>query len=149
MTGIELVHVPYRGAPAAMQAVVTNDVQLYLAGWGVGRAFVESGKARALAVASERRLPNLPDLPTAHDSVPGFIADNWWGLAAPAGTPAPVVARLHEVVLAALREPATAKKFDGLGFLPGGETPAQFAGSLKAEAAIWAETIRRGRLAVE
>lgn len=150
MTGIELVHVPYRGAPPAMQALITNDVQLYLAGWGVGRAFVESGKVKALAVASEKRLPNVADVPTANESgVAGYVAENWWGLAAPKGTPQAVIDKLHAAVKAALQEPAVAKKLDELGFLPGGETPAQFAKDAQAEAAIWRETVAKGKLAVD
>jgi tripartite-type tricarboxylate transporter receptor subunit TctC len=150
MTGIELVHVPYRGAPPAMQAVITGEVQLYLAGWGVGRAFVETGKVKALAVASHKRLPNVPDVPTANESgVPGFFADNWWGLAAPKGTPQPVIDAIYAAVMAALDDAAVIRKLDDLGFLPGGETPAQFAQNAKVEAAIWEETVAKGKLAVE
>lgn len=150
LTGIELVHVPYRGAPPAMQALITGDVQLYLAGWGVGRAFVASGKAKALAVASEKRLTNVPDVPTASENgVPGYVAENWWGLAAPKGTPQPVIDALHEAVKAALQDPAVAKRLAELGFLPGGETPAQFAKDARAEADIWRETVAKGKLAVD
>ena len=150
LTGIELVHVPYRGAPPAMQALITGDVQLYLAGWGVGRAFVESGKAKALAVASDTRLPNLPNIPTAGESgVPGYVAENWWGLAAPKGTPSAAIDALHAAVKVALQDPAVAKKLDELGFLPGGEPPAQFAKDAKAEAEIWKQTVEKGGLAVD
>jgi tripartite-type tricarboxylate transporter receptor subunit TctC len=150
ITGIDLVHVPFRGAPPAMQALVANDVQLYLAGWGVGRGFVEGGKVKALAVASEKRLPNVPTLPTASESgVPGFVAENWWGLAAPKGTPSSVIDALHAAVVAALSDPAIVKKLDDLGFLPGGEPPAQFAESAKKEAAIWEATVAKGKLAVD
>jgi tripartite-type tricarboxylate transporter receptor subunit TctC len=150
LTGIELVHVPYRGAPPAMQALITNDVQLYLAGWGVGRAFVQSGKATALAVAADKRLPNVPDVPTASESgVPGYVAENWWGLAAPKGTPQVAIDAIHAAVKAALQDEAVAKKLEELGFLPGGETPAQFAKNAKAEAEIWRETVAKGKLAVD
>lgn len=150
MTGIEIVHVPYRGAPPALQATIAGDVQLYLAGWGVGRAMVEAGKVKALAVASQKRLPNAPDVPTADESgVPGFFADNWWGLAAPKGTPQPVIDLIHAAVTAALANAAVLKKFDELGFFPGTETPAQFAQSSKAEAALWEETITKGKLALD
>jgi tripartite-type tricarboxylate transporter receptor subunit TctC len=150
LTGIELVHVPYRGAPPAMQALITGDVQLYLAGWGVGRGFVESGKAKALAVASEKRLPNVPDVPTASEGgVPGYVAENWWGLAAPKGTPQPVIDALHDAVNVALQDPAVAAKLAELGFLPGGEMPALFAKNAKTEADIWRETVAKGKLAVD
>jgi tripartite-type tricarboxylate transporter receptor subunit TctC len=150
LTGIDLVHVPYRGAPPAMQALVVNDVQLYLAGWGVGRAFVEAGKVRALAVAADRRLPNLPDVPTASESgVPGYVAENWWGLAAPKGTPQPVIEAIYGAIAGALKEPALARRFDEMGFLPGGEPPAQFAKDARAEAEIWKQTVETGKLAVD
>lgn len=150
MTGIDLVHVPYRGAPPAMQALVTNDVQLYLAGWGVGRAFVEAGKVKALAVAAAKRLPNVPDLPTATEGgVPGYVAENWWGLAAPKGTPQGAIDTLYAAVMAALADPSVARKLEELGYLPGGETPAQFAANAKAEAVMWADTVAKGKLAVD
>jgi tripartite-type tricarboxylate transporter receptor subunit TctC len=150
MTGIDIVHVAYRGAPPAMQALITNDVQLYLAGWGVGRGFVEGGKAVALAVASEQRLPNLPNLPTAGESgVPGYVAENWWGLAAPKGTPPAIVARLHAAVKTALADLGVAKRLDEMGFLPGGETPDVFARNAAAEAKVWSQTVETGKLAID
>jgi len=150
LTGIELVHVPYRGAPPAMQALITGDVQLYLAGWGVGRGFVQSGKARALAVASTSRLPNVPDVPTASESgVPGYVAENWWGLAAPKDTPQTAIDALHAAVKAALQDPAVEAKLSELGFLPGGESPAEFAKAAQAEAIVWRDTIAKGKLAVD
>jgi tripartite-type tricarboxylate transporter receptor subunit TctC len=150
LTGADIVHVPYRGAPPAMQALVTNDVQLYLAGWGVGRAFVESGKAKAIAVAAEQRLSNVPDLPTAGESgVQGFVAENWWGLAAPKNTPQPVIDALYGAISAALKDPNVAQRLNELGFLPGGETPAQFAKDARAEAEIWKQTVATGKLAVD
>jgi tripartite-type tricarboxylate transporter receptor subunit TctC len=104
LTGIELVHVPYRGASPAMQALLANEVQLYLVGWGVGRSQVEAGRIRALAVASRQRLPGIP-LPTVIESgVPDFVTSNWWGLAAPRGTPLPVLDQLYDAVRAALAD---------------------------------------------
>ena len=150
LTGADIVHVPYRGAAPAMQALIANDVQLYLAGWGVGRGFVESGKVKALAVAAEKRLPNAPGVPTASESgMPGFVAENWWGFAAPKGTPASVVDTFYAAVMEALKDPAVIKKLDEIGFLPGGDTPEQFAKDAKAEAAVWAETVAKGKLAVD
>ena len=149
LTGIELVHVPYRGAPPAMQALIANDVQLYLVGWGVGRSNVEAGRLRALAIASRERVPNVP-LPTAIESgVPGFVTANWWGLAAPRGTPQPVTDKLYRAVLAALADKTVQQRLDELGFEPGGEPPDKVAADIRAETEIWAQTIRRGQLAVQ
>lgn len=147
--GIELVHVPYRGAPPAMQALLANEVQLYLAGWGVGRAHVESGKVRAIAVAAEKRLPGV-DVPTLIEAgYPGFVASNWWGLAAPKGTLAAICDQLHAAVVTALKDPAILQRLETLGFVAVGDTPAAFLKSAKAEAAIWKQTIERGKLAVD
>lgn len=148
LTGIELVHVPYRGAPPAMQALIANDVQLYLVGWSIGESQVAAGKIRALAVASETRVPSIP-LPTAIESVPDFVSSNWWGLAAPHATPQPVLDRIYRAFKTALAEPALAKRLDELGYVAGGGPPRQFLDTVKAEAKIWAETISRGNLAVQ
>jgi tripartite-type tricarboxylate transporter receptor subunit TctC len=149
LTGIELVHIPYRGAPPAMQALIANEVQLYLAGWGVGRSHVEAGRVRALAVASAHRVPNIP-LPTAIEiGVPNYVTTNWWGLAAPQGTPQPVLDRIYRAMTAALADKTLQQRLDELGFTPGGDMPERFLEDTKAEAKVWAETISRGKLAIE
>jgi tripartite-type tricarboxylate transporter receptor subunit TctC len=149
LTGIDLVHVPYRGAPPAMQALMADEVQLYLAGWGVGKAQVEARRVQALAVASRERAPNVP-LPTAIESgVPDYVASNWWGLAAPRGTPQPIVDKLRRAAVAALADPAIRQRLDDLGFVPSGDAPQKFLDDCKAEAQAWAETISRGKLAIE
>ena len=149
LTGIEMVHVPYRGAPPAMQALIANDVQLYLVGWSIGRSQVESGRVRALAVASEKRVPSIP-LPTAIESgVPDFVTSNWWGLAAPRATPQPVQDRIYRAVVAALADPGIAKRLEELGYVPRGEPSRKFRDEVDAEAKVWSETISRGKLAVE
>jgi tripartite-type tricarboxylate transporter receptor subunit TctC len=149
LTGIELVHIPYRGAPPAMQALIANDVQLYLAGWGVGRAQVETGRVRALAVASPERAPNVP-LPTAIESgAPGYVTSNWWGLAAPRGTPQAVLDKIFRAVTTALADTKVQQRLDELGFVPVGNTPTKFLEDAQAEAKIWEETIARGKLAIE
>jgi tripartite-type tricarboxylate transporter receptor subunit TctC len=149
LTGIELVHIPYRGAPPAMQALIANEVQLYLAGWGVGRSYVEAGRVRALAVASAQRVPNIP-LPTAiKGGVPNYITSNWWGLGAPQGTPQPVLDKIYRAITTALADTTVLRRLDELGFVPGGEVPAKFLEDTKAEAKIWAETISRGKLAID
>jgi tripartite-type tricarboxylate transporter receptor subunit TctC len=149
LIGIEMVHVPYRGAPPAMQALISNDVQLYLVGWSIGRSQVDSGRVRALAVASDKRVPSIP-LPTAIESgVPNYVTSNWWGLAAPRATPQPVQDRIYHAVVAALADTGIAKRLDELGYVPRGEPSRTFRDEVDAEAKIWAETISRGRLAID
>jgi tripartite-type tricarboxylate transporter receptor subunit TctC len=90
---------------------MNNEVQLYLAGWGVGRSQVEAGRVRALALAASHRQPNIP-LPTALESgVPNYIASNWWGLAAPQGTPQPVLNRIYLAMTAALADTSSSTSF--------------------------------------
>ena len=149
LTGIELLHIPYRGAPPAMQALIANEVQLYLVGWGVGRSHAEAGRVRALAVASAQRVPNIP-LPTAIESgVPDYVTANWWGLAAPQGTPQPVLDKIYRTVITVLADTALRSRLDELGFVPGGDAPTKFLEDTKAEAKVWAETISRGKLAID
>jgi tripartite-type tricarboxylate transporter receptor subunit TctC len=144
IAGIDLVHIPYRGAPAAMQALLTNDVQLYLAGYGVGRAFVEQDKVRMLAVGSEHRLPALPNVPTTIESgLAGFTASNWWGLAAAAGTPRAAIDTIYAAMKAAAADPTVAARLAKIGFIAGAETPAAFTASAKAEAKVWEDTIKK------
>jgi tripartite-type tricarboxylate transporter receptor subunit TctC len=149
LTGIDLVHVPYQGAPPAMQALLEDQVQLYLAGWGVGRSYVEAGKINALAVASAQRVPSIP-LPTAIESgVPDYTASNWWGLAGPKGTAQPVINRLYRAVTAALADPEVQASLDKIGFLGIGNSPQAFLEDAQAEAKVWSATISRGHLAIE
>jgi tripartite-type tricarboxylate transporter receptor subunit TctC len=148
LTGIELAHVPYRGGAPALQALLANDVQLLLVGWGLGRSHVEAKLVRALAVTAPHRQPNIP-LPTAiESSVPNYVASNWWGLAAPQGTPAPVLDKISRAVLAALADNTMQQRLDEQGFAPRGDAPQKFLEDTKAEAKIWDETIRRGKLAL-
>jgi tripartite-type tricarboxylate transporter receptor subunit TctC len=149
MTGIELLHIPYRGAPPALQALVAGEVHLYLAGWGVGRTQVEAGRVRALAVASVQRVPGVPLATAAESGVPGYVTSNWWGLAAPQGTPQPVLTKIYDAVGAALADPSVRQKLGEMGFVPGGEPSRAFVGEAAAEAKVWAETIQRGKLAIE
>jgi tripartite-type tricarboxylate transporter receptor subunit TctC len=147
IAGIDLVHVPYRGAPPAMQALLTNEVQLYLAGYGIGRAFAEQGKVRMLAVGSEQRLAAIPDVPTAIESgLPGYVATNWWGLAAPAGTPADVINTIYTAMKTSVHEKSYVDRLGKLGFVPGDESPAKFAESAAAEAQVWEDTIKKANL---
>ena len=149
LTGIDLVHIPYRGAPPAMQALIANEVHLYLAGWGVGKGQVETGRARALAVASRERVPNVPLVHRDRERRAGLCRIELVGpcraarhATAGAGQNLPGHARGP----GRSRRSATAQR---LGFVPGGETPQKFLDEAKAEAKIWAETISRGKLAIE
>jgi tripartite-type tricarboxylate transporter receptor subunit TctC len=150
LRGLDMQHIPYRGSPQGVMALLQNDIQLFTVGYAAGIGHLKEGKFVALAVATEERLLDLPDVPTLSESgLPGFTGANWWGMAAPAGTPEPIIRKIREAVLAALREPNVLERFKTLGLVVPKETPEQFAASLQAEAAQWSDTVKKGNITVE
>lgn len=148
--GLNMQHIPYRGSPQAAMALLQNDIQLFTVGYAAGVGHLKEGKFTALAVATEQRLPELPEVPTLSESgLPGFTGANWWGMAAPAGTPEPVIRKIREAVSAALREPNVIERYKALGLVIPKESGEQFAASLKAEAAQWSDTVKKGNITVE
>jgi tripartite-type tricarboxylate transporter receptor subunit TctC len=150
VTGIDMVHIPFRGSPQGVMAVLANEIQLFTVGLAAGAGHLKAGKLTALAVATEERLPNLPEVPTMIESgLPGFTGANWWGMAVPKGTPEPVVGKITDAVTEALRDPAVVARFAAMGLLIPRETPAEFAAGLRAEAQLWSQTVRRGKITIE
>jgi tripartite-type tricarboxylate transporter receptor subunit TctC len=148
--GLDMQHVPYRGSPQGVMALLQNDIQLFTVGYAAGVGHLKEGKFKALAVATGARLPELPEVPTLIESgLPGFTGANWWGMAAPAGTPEPVIRKLREAVQAALREPNVIERFKAVGLVIPKESPEQFADGLPAEAALWSETVKKGGITVQ
>lgn len=147
LAGIRMVHVPYRGAGPAMLALVAGEVQMYMVGLVSGRPHLASGKIKALAVAAPQRLPGLPDVPTtAEAGFPQFKASNWWGLAAPKGTPRPIIERLNREIAAALTEPGLKARFEEAGLVPVASSPEAFAAQIREDAALWQKTIQSAGL---
>ena len=104
----------------------------------------------ALAVATEKRVPMLPDVPTMGESgYPGFVASNWWGMAAPAGTPDDILDKLAEAVAEAQQTDVVKDRFNVLGMLASGQSRREFAESVKAEADLWREIVQRGKITLE
>jgi len=135
LAGLDLVHVPTTGSP--MPDVISGRVQLFFAN-AASLPLVREGKVRALAVSSLQRLPSAPDLPTVAESgYPGFEAVAWFGLLAPNGTPADIVARLQAETGKALARPALRDKLQGMGAVPLGSTPQAFASLIRSETVKW------------
>ncbi len=150
LRGLDMQHIPYRGSPQGIMALLQNDIQLFTVGYAAGVGHLKEGRLVALAVATEERLPELPDVPTLNESgLPGFTASNWWGMAAPAGTPEPVIRKLREAVQAALREPNVIERYKALSLVVPKESPEQFVAGLKAEAALWSDTVKKSSIVVE
>lgn len=143
-TGLKLVHVSYRGAAAATTDVIAGQVPLMFDNIFTTLPIAKSGKFRALAVSTAQRSAIAPELPTVAESgVPGYDANAWFGLFAPAATPRELIARLNAETVKALQTPDMRERLRGLGATPGGGSPEQFATFFKNEVAKWGRVIKQ------
>jgi tripartite-type tricarboxylate transporter receptor subunit TctC len=135
---IEIVHVPYRGIAPALTDLLGGQLQMLVADVPFLLPQIKTGALKALALTSGQRIPALPDLPTtAEAGYPRVTSDNWYGLAAPAGTPPEVIERLNRAAVAALNSAELKKQFDTFNAIPAPTTPLQFAAFILAEQAKW------------
>jgi tripartite-type tricarboxylate transporter receptor subunit TctC len=150
VTGASITCVPYRGSAAPTLALLQNDIQLFPIGLGVLQSHLKEGKVTALAVATEKRIAMLPDVPTVAESgFPGFVASNWFGMAAPGGTPDDILDILAAAVADAQNTALVQDRFKTLGMLIPELSRSQFAATLKADAEMWRETVERGKITLE
>src|SRR5438105_4641545 len=142
-TGVKLQHVPYKSAAEAVQAALAGQTQSMFDNPPTVMAQIRSGGLRALGVAAKARIPQLPGVPTISESgVPGFEASSWFGLAAPAKTPRPVVERLAAETAKAVQDAEMQGRFSQLGARLVGNTPAEFSRTIEEERQRWREVIR-------
>ena len=142
MAGISMAHIPYRGTGPASIDLLGGRVQLLFSSMPALIELIKAGRLRALAVTTAARSPKFPDLPTVGESVPGYEASSWWGIGAPRGTPADIVAKLNREINAALADPkmqARVSDLDGTT-MPG--SPAQFSKLIADETAKWAKVVK-------
>ncbi len=150
MAGIDLVHVPYKGAGAAAAAVVAGEVPLLITSSGATIPFIKAGRLRPIAVTTRNRIAVLPDVPTiAQSGLPGFDIDGWFGILAPAGTPKPVVNKIQSDIAQSLKNPELAAQLQGAGFELGGVSPAEFQRIINADMKRLQVVIREGSIKVE
>jgi len=143
MSGVQMVHVPYKGAGPAMQDLIGGRIQLMFDNLASSLGQMRAGKVKALAVTTARRSALAPELPTiAESGLPGFDISTWFGVFAPGGTPRDLVQRLHDEFVKALADPAVREAMTKLGAEPVGSTPAQFAAYIRSEARKYAEVIK-------
>jgi tripartite-type tricarboxylate transporter receptor subunit TctC len=142
LTGINMVHVPYRGGALALTDMVGGQVQVMFDNIPTAMEFVRSGKLRGLAVTGAAKSETLPDLPTVAEFVPGYEATSWYGVGAPKGTPAEIVEKLNHEIYAILADPKTKARFAELGatLLPG--SPADFGKLVADETEKWAKVVK-------
>jgi tripartite-type tricarboxylate transporter receptor subunit TctC len=148
--GLRMVHVPYRGSGPAMADLIAGNVELIFDSTTSALPHVQAGRIRALAVTTERRFPQLPDVPTVAETViPGYAAVGWSGIVAPAATPAEIVRRINADVVAILRDPGVAQRMADLAAVPDPGTPEEFAAFIRAEIAKWREVARVANVRLE
>jgi tripartite-type tricarboxylate transporter receptor subunit TctC len=143
MTGVDMVHVPYKGAQPALTDVLSGQDQLMFATSASVLPFIKAGRLRALAVTTPQRSPALPDLPTVSESgVPGFEATTWHGVVVPAATPAAVVAKLNEDINRALNDAQLRERLGALGAEVAGGSSAAFADYIAREIPKWTRVVK-------
>jgi len=144
MAGVNLQHVPYRGITQVMPDLLGGRLTMVFGNISAVLPLMREDKLRAMAITSIKRSSFVPNLPTlAEQGFPGFDATAWFGLMAPAGTPAPIVAKLHAETVKILARPEVRDKFGVLGMEVVGNTPEQFADVIKAEIPVWAKIIKQ------
>ena len=148
--GVQLTHVPYKGATQAAVGVAGHEVQVAFQGIATVSSLIKAGKLRLIAVTTSKRLPQFPDVPTASESgLSGFEFNSWFAMMAPAGTPKPIVEKLHAEISKALADPSIKEQLFGLGLSPRGTTPDQLAADLKTQFAKYGNLIRQANITAE
>jgi tripartite-type tricarboxylate transporter receptor subunit TctC len=148
--GIDIVHVPYRGAAPAVNDLLGQQVQMVFLDLPVLLPHVQSGKVRPIALGGRTRVPILKDVPTTADAgMPQVEAENWYGMVAPAATPPAVVARLHKAAVEAMRSPEVQDKLAAQGAILVGDTPEEFAAYIRAEIDKWGRVVKSAGVKAE
>ena len=142
MTGVKMVHIPYKGAAPATTDLLAGQVSLMFNNMLSAMPHVKGGRLRAVAVTSAKRSHAVPELPTIAETVPGYEASGWYGALAPAATPREIVGRLNAEMNRVMRLPDVAQRLAGDGVEPVGATPEQFGAYLRQEIAKWGKVVK-------
>jgi tripartite-type tricarboxylate transporter receptor subunit TctC len=149
MTGINLVHVPYRAAASAYPDLMAGQVQMLFDNIPSSIGHIRTGKVRTLGVTGAKRVAAIPDVPTIGETVPGYEVSIWYGMAAPRGTPPEIVEKLNQAVNAVLADPKLQARLAELGGEPMPMTPAEFGKLVAEETEKWAKVIRAANIKAE
>ena len=145
---LEVTSIPYKGEGPAMTDLVANQINMVTANIAGAIGHVSQGKLRALAVTGKQRSPQLPDVPAAAESLPGFENVGWFGLMAPAATPKAIVEKIYRDTAKILDSTEMRARFYVLGMVPVGNTPAQFADAIREESKHWEKIVRERKIVV-
>jgi tripartite-type tricarboxylate transporter receptor subunit TctC len=149
MTGVDMIHVPYKGAGPALVDLIGGQVHVLFDNLPSSIEYIKSGKLRALAVTTLKRATALPDVPTVNDTVPGYEASAWFGMGAPKGTPAEIIAKLNHEINDALADPKMKARLAELGGDPIAGSPAEFWKLHTMETEKWAKVVKSSGAKVE
>jgi tripartite-type tricarboxylate transporter receptor subunit TctC len=149
MTGVEMVHVPFRGTPAALTALFGGEVHVYFDALATSIEHVRSGRLRALGVTVASRLDVLPDIPTVGEFVPGYEASAWQGVGAPKNTPSDIIERLNKEINEALADPRIKARLVDLGYMVFASSPAEFGAFVAEYTEKWGKVIRTANIKAE
>jgi tripartite-type tricarboxylate transporter receptor subunit TctC len=144
MAGVKMTHVPYKGAGPALIGLVGREIQLMISGLASGLAYINQKQVRALAVTSAKRLPQVPDVPTVGETVPGYEAGSWYAILTRAGTPRAIVEKLNREVATAIAAPDVNGKLVAGGVDPEPLTPEQLGAKIRAETERWGKVVKAG-----
>jgi len=150
LTGIKLIHVPYKGGAPALNDVVGGQIQMLFSTLLQSDTQRKAGRVRALAVTTKKRSPGAPDLPTMQEAgVPGYEVAGWYGVLAPAKTPRPIIDKLNVEIVRILHSPDVQGRLAADGSEAVGSTPEQFGAHIKSEVAKWAKVVKEANIRVD
>ncbi len=148
-SGVKLLHVPYTGSTQPITDMLAGRLDMGFWNIGAVMGFIQSGQLRPLAVTAPRRSSRLPDLPTMAEFYPDFEVNSWYGVMVPAGTPQPIVERLHQEFVAALRDPAISRRLVENGLEIEGTSPSEFRQAIEADLKRWGDVARATGIRVD
>lgn len=145
----EMVHVPYKSAGPALVDLLGGQIQMFFGSGPSTGGHIRAGRLRGLAVTTEKRSPALPDLPAIGEQLPGYASEFWFGVWAPAGTPQPVISKLHEGLVRILEQPEVQERLRTDGMEAVGSGPAQLARAIARDIATWRGVVEAGNIRIE
>ena len=149
MSNTAMIHVPYKGAGPVLADLLGGQIQMFFGSGPSSSGHIRAGRLRGLALTTEKRLPALPDLPPIGDTLPGYRADFWFGMWAPAGTPKEIVRRLNQALVRMLQLPEVLERLRSDAMEPVGSTPDEFARVIARDIATWTRVVKAGNIKIE